>query len=530
MAGRRRLLRIAQRCACIGPFGQRGDLLLGQGTLVLLPERAVTGRGLPGRHLAGLRVLLDGSGPGAGLRVGLQRERRDLAGPMAAFALGLQDRGYVMGIGRSALDRDHRRAGAWNNAAKCGRLRMRNRLAGQHRLQGIVEVVCGYPRGDDVIINAPGVRHDAARVYHDRLRGDLSAEFLSQGSLWITDYGEGEAVLARVLADGGQALLGIGVDGKDLHAPPGIVRREAVEAWGIGVRDRTLAGNEQKDAGLVRRDVLRAIGFAVRIAKGDRAEAARFAGYGLARGRAAADRGQAPGSQGNRNRYTHQTERAARAPDCTFFHVHGRTLTCHGSQPGSLVIITPDGVPALGFQVPRKKILDQRMGFLLVLRAQEAMPVFFHWHERRLHARPPQRVIEPLRLINGHQRIGGAVEDQERGRASAYVEDGRAVAIERGGLILGLAEEEGQYLDRLWVKYAGSGQREIRRAVEVYDALHPAAVAGQLRVGVIAGIAHAEEGDQVTARRVAERADAVRVEVILAGMGANPAHRPLHVI
>ena len=144
---------------------------------------------------------------------------------------------------------------------------------------------------------------------------------------------------------------------------------------------------------------------------------------------------------------------------------------------------------------------------------------------RELDAGGSERVGEVARLLDGHDIVPVAVEDEHGHGVLIDVEDGRGLQRDgrvgldlgdRDGLVpvVGVEQRDGQVVD------AGDGD----------GAVHPAGDAGQLGVGVIDGVHHAEHGREVTARRVPDGADAVRVDVVLVGMGADPAHDPLGVV
>ena len=86
------VLGIALRNAAVRPGRQRGHVLVGHVTLVV--EGHALDR-LPGRHLSALGVVFNVRGPVDGLLIGHERERGDLAGPMALLAVLLQDRLHV---------------------------------------------------------------------------------------------------------------------------------------------------------------------------------------------------------------------------------------------------------------------------------------------------------------------------------------------------------------------------------------------------------------------------------------------------
>ena len=90
----------------------------------------------------GLRVLLDVVGPVDRLLVGHQRERPDLAGPVARLAVLLQDRQHVPVVGDRRRRPCDRVAAADRAADGLGRRRA-DRLAGEQVVEGVLQVVVG---------------------------------------------------------------------------------------------------------------------------------------------------------------------------------------------------------------------------------------------------------------------------------------------------------------------------------------------------------------------------------------------------
>ncbi len=82
-------LGIAQGAPLVDPGEERGPLARGQAPVVL--EVPVAWVGVPGGHPAVVHHLADGRGVAAGVVVGPQRERADLARPVARLALLLDD-------------------------------------------------------------------------------------------------------------------------------------------------------------------------------------------------------------------------------------------------------------------------------------------------------------------------------------------------------------------------------------------------------------------------------------------------------
>src|SRR3954467_9917160 len=100
------------RRAVVDPFRDGVDLVLPEHTR--LGEVAARRRRLPGRHLMRLRHVLDGVGMRRGVAVRHQRERRDVAGVMAALAAVLEDADDFIAEGRTV---SHLRRGRMQHGA-----------------------------------------------------------------------------------------------------------------------------------------------------------------------------------------------------------------------------------------------------------------------------------------------------------------------------------------------------------------------------------------------------------------------------
>src|SRR5262249_19339100 len=87
--------------AGVDPRQQRVDVLPRQAAVV--GELAVLRVGVPGRHAAVGDHLADRAGPVAGLLVGQQRERADLAGAVGLPAGLLPDARHLLRVGDVAL-------------------------------------------------------------------------------------------------------------------------------------------------------------------------------------------------------------------------------------------------------------------------------------------------------------------------------------------------------------------------------------------------------------------------------------------
>ena len=90
------VLGVAQRRALIDPGQERGALLGRQAAVV--DEMAIARIGVPGGHPALVDHLADHRRMLSGIVIGQERERPDLAGPVAGLALVLDDRGDVRGV------------------------------------------------------------------------------------------------------------------------------------------------------------------------------------------------------------------------------------------------------------------------------------------------------------------------------------------------------------------------------------------------------------------------------------------------
>ena len=95
--GGRHVLRVALRRAGVDPLGDRLDLLVGERAIVLEFLDADGLVDVPGRHLSRLHAVLDRPRPGPRLFERDERHRRDRIGPVAGFALVLEDRRDVFG-------------------------------------------------------------------------------------------------------------------------------------------------------------------------------------------------------------------------------------------------------------------------------------------------------------------------------------------------------------------------------------------------------------------------------------------------
>ena len=61
-------------------------------------------------------------------------------------------------------------------------------------------------------------------------------------------------------------------------------------------------------------------------------------------------------------------------------------------------------------------------------------------------------------------------------------------------------------------------QVEVGGAIEIDHALHPAAVVGKIRVAVIACIPRAQHSGKIGPRRIPQRPDPVRIDLVIGGM------------
>ena len=95
---------VALRSACLGPGGERGDVLRRERP-IMLELRADVGLGLPRRHGAVFDHGREVVGPLPGLLVGVQGERSHLALAMTFLAVLLEDPDNLLGVGRDGLRR-----------------------------------------------------------------------------------------------------------------------------------------------------------------------------------------------------------------------------------------------------------------------------------------------------------------------------------------------------------------------------------------------------------------------------------------
>ncbi len=100
---RRKLGRIALAGARLDPRGDRVDLSLREAQIV--SERSVLAIRMPRWHDARGDFLADRARPRTHIAIGDERHRCDLAWPMTAHALVIEDRGYVAAEGGSRLRR-----------------------------------------------------------------------------------------------------------------------------------------------------------------------------------------------------------------------------------------------------------------------------------------------------------------------------------------------------------------------------------------------------------------------------------------
>ena len=150
------------------------------------------------------------------------------------------------------------------------------------------------------------------------------------------------------------------------------------------------------------------------------------------------------------------------------------------------------------------------------------MPAALDHHERGLDARLLQRRGQRLALRQRHQGVPVAVHDEEGRGILADVRQGAG----RPGLLLVVldraADELGHHGTRL-IGQTAHGQH-FGRAEEIDDALD---AAGLVEVAALVKLLNAaggaQHGDQVPAGRFAPDADVVGIEVILGGVGPQPA-------
>ena len=205
---RRGVLWVAFGAARLLPRGQRVDVA----------ERQRAGVGelgpadrLPRRHLLVLRVVNDVRCPRYGLLVSHERERPDIARPVATLAVLLDDRGHVAVI-RDVVrgDLPLLRVDVAADGARGGRVYV---LAGDECLDRGRQVVFGDLRvllqATGVrVVDAPAVPQHQVVIEHERFRGDGGLERLRRDELAIREHRERVLELGGLLRDLGRVVVG----------------------------------------------------------------------------------------------------------------------------------------------------------------------------------------------------------------------------------------------------------------------------------------------------------------------------------
>ena len=106
------------------------------------------------------------------------------------------------------------------------------------------------------------------------------------------------------------------------------------------------------------------------------------------------------------------------------------------------------------------------------------------------------------------------------------MEDGRGITPKLRPVRIRCAEKVRE--KRVSVGVMASG--EIGGATDIHHCLYSARILGQRWVGVVTRIFQAEQQCELRARRVAERADALRIHAVFRGVGAHPTDGALHII
>ena len=232
---------VAVRGAVVDP-GADQLLLLGRQPAVV-GEVAVLRVGVPRRHPPVLDHLGDHVGPAGRLLVLGQRERPDLAGPMALDAAAVEDRGDVLGE-RDRAVRGRLLRPADQAAGDVGR-RLADRLAGEQFVQsaGPGRGSCGLSRCTPTAYwssIAAAVADDPLVVEHEHFRRAAGAEAVGRQVVQVLQDREGDAVLAGIGGDLGDAVLRVRVDADEADALRAV----------LGSPTRPAAGRRASPAGI----------------------------------------------------------------------------------------------------------------------------------------------------------------------------------------------------------------------------------------------------------------------------------------
>jgi hypothetical protein len=102
-------------------------------------------------------------------------------------------------------------------------------------------------------------------------------------------------------------------------------------------------------------------------------------------------------------------------------------------------------------------------------------------------------------LIDGHDVVGGAVDDQEGDGIAVDPGERRGVTVSRGDFGRGAAQERGHLVPFRWL---GVG-RQVDVTGEVDDATDAAGEGGEGGIAVVAGVARTQERGELAAGRPA---------------------------
>src|SRR2546423_1576197 len=140
------------------------------------------------------------------------------------------------------------RLAALDGAAEGFCLRTLDGLPGEHRLDCVAQL----RRGDRVararVVNAPVVDELAGGVEQVRFGRDLCVEAVGDDVPVVLEYGEGQALVRRVLLDLPDGLGRVGVDADYLDAARRGVWGELLHSRGEADRDRAAPGDEDARA------------------------------------------------------------------------------------------------------------------------------------------------------------------------------------------------------------------------------------------------------------------------------------------
>src|SRR5262249_54199427 len=153
------------------------------GEAAVVGETAMAGVGVPGRHALFADGLADGLRPGRGIAVSHQFEGTNLSRPVARLAIVLEDAGDLLAVGdglpfRRLLPRGRPAEGRAKDLGD----RLRHRLAGQHVVDGLGQVVAGRPGPLDalaeLVVDPAAVARGQAAVQDEGFRYALGPELV----------------------------------------------------------------------------------------------------------------------------------------------------------------------------------------------------------------------------------------------------------------------------------------------------------------------------------------------------------------